>query len=206
MRKFQIPRLKTKDYNKMIKSLQCLPEYKRIPAENKLDLIKAYEAIARKEMRWMGKKFNKGESLKNFCEQNGINTSTFYGYINRYEKDGLDGLIPHGWGQRKGIGEYDLFLPQIREIYQYGKLTPVAVFRKLRDYCVDLGLKYPSEYTVRRMIKRKKLSERTKRKKKGKKPEPTLRDYTPDYIKIVDKKAFNIAMYKYGLIILSRPK
>ena len=201
MKKYQIPRIEPKEYNKMIRYLKTLPDYKRNIAEKKLYLIKSYEALARKEIRRQEKKFKKEKSIKGFCERNGINVRTFYGYITQYEKQGLDGFIPHGWGHNKGKGEYSFLLPQIQEYYQYGKITSASVFRKLREYCVDLGLSYPCQSTVHRMIKRKNLIKSRKKRKKSKKTKHNFQKLTPDYIKIVDKKSFNIAMYKYGLVL-----
>ncbi len=199
MRKFQIPRLEVKEYNKMIRYLKTLPDYKRTIAEKKLFLIKSYEATARKEIRRLGKKFRKVESIERYCDRQGINPKTFYGYIRQYEKDGIEGLIPHGWGHTKGANTFNFLLPQIREYYQYGEVTPGKVFEQLREYCVEQGFEYPSEATVRRMIKKSNFYK--KKKNKPQKNSPDIRALTPDTIKIVDKKTFNIAMYKYALVL-----
>ena len=188
-----------KEYNAMLRYLKTLPEFKRNMAEKKLFLIKSYEAVARKEIRRMGVKFKKGASIEKFCDKQGVNPKTFCGYISQYEKEGIDGLIPHGWGHTKGSGDYDFFLPQIKELYQYGKVKPRNVFRQLREHCVELGIEYPSEATVYRMIKKSAFYK--KKKKNPPKAPPRLGTYTPDTIKIVDKKAFNVAMYKYALVL-----
>jgi transposase len=209
MRKYQIPRIQTKEFNVMIKFLKTLPDYKRNIAEKKLKLIQAYEATAKKEIRWMGNKFRKGKSIENFCDKNNVNVRTFYGYITQYEKQGLEGIIPHGWGHNKGSSEYDVFLPIVRKILSPGNLRAIDVYRGVVKYCDAQVLEYPSQAGIRRLIKRHALIQNTPTKKKEVKiktikkkapKKPNLFKLTPDYIKIIDKKAFNIAMYKYGLV------
>lgn len=203
--------------NKVILNLiKDYPDYQRIPAENRFFLIKEYEDFLKREKESLGKKFRKVKALNKFCDFNNINAKTFYGYLYLYKKRGIAGLIP-AWGHGKGKGKYvESILPVIRQIIKPGKGYK-PTFDELVATCGQRGMEVPSYHTFRRMVIASGLSD-TLRKPKAVRSESVesaeveKRDKTsescghfkieaPGWIRIVDKRSFNVAMYKYGLVL-----
>ncbi len=203
-------------YAEILDLIKDLPDYQRVPAENRFLLIKEYEDFLKAESERLGKRVRKAEVLRYFCDVNGINQKTFYRYLKLYRSGGIKALAT-GYGKRKGKGKYvESILPVIRQIIKPGKGYK-PTFDELVATCGQRGMEAPSYHTFWRMVIASGLSD-TLCKPKAARSESVesavveKRDKSsescghfkieaPDLIRVVDKRSFNVAMYKYGLVL-----
>ena len=57
-------------HSETLNLVKDLPDYKRITAENRFLLIREFEDFQKRESKKLGKKFQKMEAIKEFCEVN----------------------------------------------------------------------------------------------------------------------------------------
>lgn len=203
-------------YREALNLVKDLPDYKRIPAENRFLLIREFEDFQKSESKKLGKKFRKMEAIKKFCEANEINWNTFYRHTQLDRKGGIRVLVSN-YGTQKGKGRYiDSILPIIRENYEEGKgYTPI--YKKLIAICEQKGIEVPSYSTFRRISIANGLSDSMARKKtdaseqikpplfeQENKADPIPKRFKfdpPKWLKVQNKRSFNIAIYKYSLVL-----
>lgn len=203
-------------YAEILDLIKDLPDYQRVPAENRFLLIKEYEDFLKAESERLGKRVRKAGVLRYFCDVNGINQKTFYRYLKLYRSGGIKALAT-GYGKRKGKGKYvESILPVIRQIIKPGKGYK-PTFDELVATCGQRGMEAPSYHTFWRMIIASGLSDMLCKpkaarsesvesavvEKKDKSSESCghFKIEAPDLIRVVDKRSFNVAMYKYGLVL-----
>jgi len=207
--------LKSK-YSETLDVIKNLPDYQKIPTENRFILIKEFESYRKKEAERLGKKFRKLKAMQEFCDFNGINPGTFYSHLGLHRDGGIEALVP-AYGNRKGKGPVaGPVLPLIRKIIEPGKGYK-PVYDNLVTLCKQRDIKTPSYDTFRRIVIANGLSD-IFTKKKAPQEEPSecvsakprekqkskyypFKVAAPEWIRVVDKKAFNIAMYKYALVL-----
>lgn len=203
------------EHREMLNLLSGYPDYKRIAAENRFFLIKEYEEFCKREAERLGKRFRKVQALKDFCNQNQKNWKTFYGYMRQFKEDGIEALVPAA-GHRAGKSKYLDVLPFFSEVIRPGKKY-IDAFKELIAICEREEIDAPSYHTFWRLAikngfsnkvsKNKNIQPATPVEKLERKEEIDEEDHkrfgfdTPDWIRIVDKKAFNIAFYKYSLVV-----
>lgn len=192
----------------------------RMRAERRFLLIKEYEDhFLPSEKDRLGQRFRRTAAIKTFCEQQEISRQSFYRWYKAYRQCGIEGLVPR-WEHRKRTSRFGLSLvPTITKVVsEIGPLRNyAAVFRKVKAACEEEGIAVPHYATFLRILKREGLAAkmakpaRLEAEPPAKPPEPPEekidrttelpRSYDPGWIRFTSKRAFNIAMYKYNLIL-----
>lgn len=202
-------------YSGILDVIKDLPDKQRVRAENQFFLIKEYEDFAAKESKRLGKKFRKRLAIQDFCDFNGISHATLYRYMQRYRNGGIEALVSTYHRKSKGpVAE--TVLPIIREIVEPVKGYK-PVLDKLVTICEQRGIKAPKYMIFRHIVISNGLADALVKKKtpQASSVEPAIverRDETgqdrthfmiktPEWIRVVDKKAFNVAICKYCLVL-----
>jgi len=207
-------------YFSAIYQIRDRPRYQRITAEKRFLLIKEYEDFFLPvEKERLGKGFRKVEAIKKYCALKGISSQAFYKWYRRYRENGIEGLLPE-WGHCKGKSRYnDTFLPIMLEIIK--EIEPgrgfTYAFDKVKASCEVKGISVPDYTILIRMLRREGLADLVAGSKKnpqenaellseslpeeGSEEIDALRLHEPGWIRFTNNRAFNIAMYKYNLIL-----
>ncbi len=206
------------EYLTAISPIQDMPYILRIRAEKRFLLIRDCEAHLERQQTRLGKKFRKVDAIEKYCAENGIGVATFYKWSDFYKEKGIEGLLP-GYKPR-GSKYHSSVMPIIHEILEKTELRKGYTngFKELSSICEKRGLPIPNYATFIRLIRRESLSDLFLRSPKPPKtpvaepeliqvqqePPVSVKPYIPNepgWMRIVNKKAFNIAIYKYNLII-----
>lgn len=186
---------------------------KEASAKHRLSQIRKFDKRYTK-MQNAGHKGCKIKLMKSFCKELSVSWQTFYEYYQAYHKNGVDALVPK-WGWRKGRSDYEGLTEIIESIYHRGK-SYAKTYKELVFHCEGQRICPPSYMTMIRIIQRKSVNPKRvedssppqttqahtaelELKKKEKNQTPQW--LKPDWIKITDKKAFDLAVYKYSLIL-----
>ncbi len=189
----------------------------RIRAEKRFLLLRDCEAYLERQRTRLGKKFRKVSAIESYCAENGISLATFYKWSRLCKAKGIRGLLP---GYKPRGSQYDSVRPVIHEIFE--RIEPhkgyIKGFEELKSVCEQRSLPIPHYRTFLRMLEKAGLSDSFSRhpqldqihapppgpvQEKQTTPE-TIDPYIPDepgWMRIVNRKAFNIAIYKYNLIL-----
>ena len=203
-------------YSETLNLIKDYPDIQRLRAETRYLLIKECEDFLKHEFERLSKKFRRSRAIEEFCDINGLNRGTLYRHMKRYREGGIEALVS-AYGPRKSRGPVaDIILPIIKEIIEPGKGYK-PILNKLVVICKQRGIKAPIYATFRHIIIANGLSDLVVRKKVLKTPlvesppiekkETLNKDlkpykiYTPEWIRVVNKKAFNVAICKYSLIL-----
>ncbi len=207
--------------DKLIESLQHLPERKRITAENRFRQIREFENYLRQEIdvHRHGKKFLKTKALIDFCAFHELRQSTFCSHLHLFKIGGIQALVPRQGGRKGKSKHRKLLIRLIRENIEPGKGYKF-IYRKIINFYNNRGITPPNYSALRRCIINHELSdivtakeiesspaeslpeEETKENENPpKKPHLPFTVEPPDWIRFVDKKSFNIAFCKYCLIM-----
>ena len=212
-------KVKCKSYPEL-RTLAGYHDFQRNVAQNRYLLIKEYEQALERESRKSAGRFLKGPVLQKFCEENNINSKTFYSYLGNYKKNGILSLLPK-WGHMKGTGFFDnIDIESIRKYIDQEK-GYAQNYRILASIFKRKGVVFPSYDTFRRAaisnrliecrangVEKASLEKKTnsniqiKRKTilNQKKPAACNINF-PEYFRIINKKALNLAFYHYATIL-----
>lgn len=193
-----------------------IPGDKALTASYRLDTIQKFEKFLQRQSNLFGGKRIKIKALKTFCNEIGVPWQTFYGYYRAFEKGGWDALKPR-WGWRKGKYKYESVIQKIKELYEPGK-TCASIYAEIANAAKARNEEIPSYHTVWRGMNReglvlrplkspvdasssKRIRNQDESQAQGAKTAEKQKYIEPDWIRISNKRAFNLAIYKYSLIL-----
>ncbi|MEN6439988.1 MAG: IS630 family transposase [Syntrophobacter sp.] len=195
--------------------LQDKPHILGIRAEKRFLLLRECEGYLGRQKERLGPKFRKVKAITEYCDENGISPQTFYRWYAFYKTKGIEGLLP-GY-KRRGSPYRSMILPLIEEIVEEAEPHKgyMAGFQQLKTKCTDHGVKLPNYATFLRLVKAEGLSDcfthshpvsipepgKVEDQRKTPKVEAPYIPDEPGWMRITNKKAFNVAICKYNLIL-----